>query len=103
MRLVVIATDNIVIIESKKESMESKSPPTTNTSESITKILIPTFTPVLALINCAIKSVPPVLVRYLSMKPIPMPTIEPPTKALGTESKTTNVLKGLSKSIKKKK
>ena len=62
MMLVVMPTTRTVIIDNKKVVEDNRKPPTTITIESIKNINIPTLILVLSLINCAMRSVPPVLV-----------------------------------------
>jgi hypothetical protein len=63
----------MVMIERKNVSEDMRKPPKQITSVSMIRIIIPTLMEKVFARNCAKRSVPPVLVSYLSIIPIPMP------------------------------
>lgn len=72
----------IVIHEKKKLRNPSVLYPAAATSPSVIKIEMPIFNFVLSEISRANKSVPPVLVSFRSMTPMPIPIKLPPIREL---------------------
>ncbi len=91
---------NIVKVE-KKNTCNPKTLIAARTIKpSISKITNPIFREDACEINCANKSVPPVLVLYRSISPTPTPIKMPPNNTLEKTEGENCVLKGANQSIK---